>query len=89
MVFLASAFLSFNKVTKKNSVRFFGLKMASFTCIGISLDPILSGWGGCSLGARAGHLLIGKVVVPSLSAPVCMPNIGQHTNPKLLTDESV
>lgn len=37
-----------------------------------------------SSGSRAGHLLIGKLVVQSLNAPVCMPKIlGKGTNSKL------
>lgn len=41
-------------------------------------------WGGCRSGGRAGHRLIGKLVVWSLAPSVCMPGIlGQDTNPQL------
>lgn len=47
-------------------------------------------WGGWILGGRAASLLIRMLVVQSLATPVFMPNIlGQHTNPRKLSDASV
>lgn len=42
--------------------------------------------GGCTSGARAGHLLIRRLVFQSLVVLVCMPNILGPTNPKLFSD---
>lgn len=44
---------------------------------------------GCSLRGRAGYLLIRRLVICSLAAPVGMPNVlGKNTNPKFLFDVS-
>lgn len=38
-------------------------------------SDLSDGWGGCNSGSKKGHLLFGRLVVWSLSAPVCTPHI--------------
>lgn len=38
-------------------------------------------WGGCGLEGRPGHLLIRKLMVQSLAAPVCMSKDWYNSEP--------